>query len=107
MSNAQAVTDQDFDQEVLRSPVPVLVDFWAAWCGPCRIVAPTVDQLASEYAGKLKVVKVDVDQSIEVSARYGVMSIPTLMVFKNGQMVEKMIGALPKPALLAKLTPHL
>jgi thioredoxin 1 len=107
MSNAQAVTDQDFDQEVLQSPVPVLVDFWAAWCGPCRMVAPTVDQLASEYAGKLKVVKVDVDQSIEVSGRYGVMSIPTLMVFKNGQMVEKMIGALPKPALLARLTPHL
>jgi thioredoxin 1 len=107
MSNAVAVTDASFDQEVLRSEVPVLVDFWAAWCGPCRIVAPTMDQLSVEYAGKLKVVKVDVDQNIEVSSRYGVMSIPTIMLFKGGQAVEKMIGALPKPALLAKIQPHL
>ncbi len=107
MANAVAVTDQSFDQEVLQSPVPVLVDFWAAWCGPCKIIAPTVDQLAAEYAGKLKVVKVDVDQNIEVSGRFGVLSIPTLILFKNGQAVEKMIGALPKPALLSKIQPHL
>ncbi len=107
MGNAAAVTDQSFDQEVLQSPVPVLVDFWAAWCGPCKAIAPTIDQLSVEYAGKLKVVKVDVDANMEVSNRFGVLSIPTLLVFKDGQIVEKMIGALPKPALLARIQPHL
>ena len=107
MGNALAVTDESFEQEVLNSEVPVLVDFWAAWCGPCRMIAPTVDQLAVEYAGKLKVVKVDVDQNPDISGRLGVMSIPTLMVFKDGQMVERIMGALPKPAILAKLKPHL
>jgi thioredoxin 1 len=107
MSNALAVTDESFEQEVLKSPVPVLVDFWAAWCGPCRMIAPTVDQLAVEYAGKLKVVKVDVDANPDVSGRLGVLSIPTLMVFKDGQMVERVLGAVPKAALLAKLQPHL
>jgi thioredoxin 1 len=107
MANALAVTDESFDQEVLNSEVPVLVDFWAAWCGPCRMIAPTVDQLAVEYAGKLKVVKVDVDQNPDISGRLGVMSIPTLMVFKGGQMVERIMGAVPKPAILARLKPHL
>jgi thioredoxin 1 len=107
MGNALPVTDESFEQEVLNSQVPVLVDFWAAWCGPCRMIAPTVDQLALEYAGKLKVVKVDVDQNPDVSGRLGVLSIPTLMVFKGGQMVERILGAVPKQALLAKLTPHL
>jgi thioredoxin 1 len=107
MGNALAVTDESFEQEVLNSEVPVLVDFWAAWCGPCRMIAPTVDRLAVEYAGKLKVVKVDVDQNPDISGRLGVMSIPTLMVFKDGQMVERIMGALPKPAILAKLKPHL
>jgi len=107
VGNAVAVTDQSFDQEVLQSPVPVLVDFWAAWCGPCKAIAPTIDQLSVEYAGKLKVVKVDVDANMEVSNRFGVLSIPTLLVFKDGQIVEKMIGALPKPALLARIQPHL
>ena len=107
MANAVAVTDESFEQEVLNSPVPVLVDFWAAWCGPCRMIAPTVDQLAAEYAGKLKVVKVDVDANPEISGRLGVLSIPTLMVFKGGQMVERILGAVPKPALLSKVTPHL
>ena len=107
MGNAVAVTDQSFDQEVLQSPVPVLVDFWAAWCGPCKAIAPTVDQMAVEYAGKLKVVKVDVDANMEVSNRYGIMSIPSLVLFKNGQMVEKIVGALPKPAVVSKIQPHL
>lgn len=107
MSNALAVTDESFEQEVLKSQVPVLVDFWAAWCGPCRMIAPTVDQLAAEYAGKLKVVKVDVDANPDVSGRLGVLSIPTLMVFKDGQMVERVLGAVPKAALLARLQPHL
>jgi thioredoxin 1 len=107
MGNALAVTDESFEQEVLNSHVPVLVDFWAAWCGPCRMIAPTVDQLAVEYAGQLKVVKVDIDENPDVSGRLGVLSIPTLMVFKDGQMVERILGAVPKPALLAKVKPHL
>ena len=107
MANAAAVTDATFEEEVLKSSVPVLVDFWAAWCGPCKVIAPTVDQLAVEYAGKMKVMKLDVDANVEISSRYSVLNIPTLMLFKNGQAVEKMIGALPKPALLAKIQPHL
>ncbi|HET9327302.1 MAG TPA: thioredoxin [Candidatus Eisenbacteria bacterium] len=107
MANAEAVTDANFEQEVLKSSVPVLVDFWAAWCGPCKVIAPTVDQLAAEYAGKMKVVKLDVDANMEISSRYSVLNIPTLILFKDGHAVEKMIGALPKPALLAKIQPHL
>ena len=107
MANAVAVTDQSFDHEVLQSPVPVLVDFWAAWCGPCRAIAPTVDQMAVEYSGKLKVVKVDVDANQEVSNRYGILSIPALVLFKNGQVVEKLVGALPKPVVVSKIQPHL
>ena len=107
MGNAVAVTDQSFDQEVLQSPVPVLVDFWAAWCGPCKAIAPTVDQIAVDYAGKLKVVKMDVDANMEVSNRYGIMSIPSLVLFKNGQVVEKIVGALPKPAVVSRIQPHL
>ncbi len=107
MANAAAVTDANFEQEVLKSSVPVLVDFWAAWCGPCKVIAPTVDQLAVEYAGKMKVVKLDVDANVEISSRYSVLNIPTLMLFKDGNAVEKMVGALPKPALLARIQPHL
>jgi len=107
MGNAVAVTEQSFDTEVVQSTVPVLVDFWAAWCGPCRAIAPAVEELAQEYAGKLKVVKVDVDENPDVSSRYGVQSIPTLLVFKGGEVVERMIGAYPKNMLLQKLQPHL
>jgi len=107
MSNAVAVTSATFDAEVIKSPVPVLVDFWAEWCGPCRAIAPVVDQLAAEYAGKLKVVKVDVDDNGEVSGKYGVMSIPTLLLFKDGQPVERIVGALPKPIILTKVKQHL
>jgi len=107
MGNALAVTEQTFDNEVLKSQVPVLVDFWAAWCGPCRAIAPTVEELGSEYAGKLKVVKVDVDENQDVSMRYGVQSIPTLLVFKDGQMVERLVGAYPKAAILSKVKPHI
>lgn len=107
MGNAVAVTDQNFDTEVLQSGVPVLVDFWAAWCGPCRAIAPAVEEIAKEYAGKLKVVKVDVDENGEIAARYAITSIPTLMVFKGGRMVERLLGAIPKQFLLSRVTPHL
>ena len=107
MGNAVAVTEQTFDTEVLKSTEPVLVDFWAAWCGPCRVIAPTVEELAIEYQGRLKVVKVDVDQNQEVAIRYGVQSIPTLMVFKGGKMVERVLGAVPKPRLVSLIVPHL
>jgi thioredoxin 1 len=107
MSNALAVTSENFTTEVLQSPLPVLVDFWAAWCGPCRAVAPTVEALASEYAGKLKVVKLDVDESGDVAGQFGVQSIPTLILFKGGQPVERLIGNVPKPAIVSKIQQYL
>ena len=107
MSNALAVTSANFATEVLQSPFPVLVDFWAAWCGPCRAVAPTVEALASEYAGKLKVVKLDVDESGDVAGQFGVQSIPTLILFKGGQPVERLVGNVPKPAIVSKIQQYL
>ncbi len=87
------VTDAKFDQEVLQSKIPVLVDFWAPWCAPCRIVSPIVEELGKDYEGKLKVLKMNVDDNPEAAGRYGVMSIPSLIIFKNGQPVKTMIGA--------------
>jgi thioredoxin len=107
MGNAVAVTEESFEKEVLQSAVPVLVDFWAAWCGPCRAIAPIVEQIAAEYPGRLKVVKLDVDDNGEISIRYGVMNIPTLLLFKGGSVVERWIGVQPKPALLTRIQPHL
>ena len=89
------ITDQNFEAEVLKSDIPVLVDFWATWCQPCRIVGPIVEELAEEYKGKLKVGKVDVDQN-QVPGNYGIMSIPSLLIFKNGQVVKTMVGAQSK-----------
>ncbi len=90
------VKDESFEIEVLNSELPVLVDFWAPWCMPCRMVAPQVEMIAREYEGKLKVCKLNVDEAPQIASRYGIMSIPTLMIFKTGQPVDKIIGAVPK-----------
>lgn len=95
-ANTIDVDDTNFEAEVLNSDTPVMVDFWAVWCGPCRMVAPVMDQLASEYEGKLKVAKIDVDKARATAGRYGVQSIPTVLVFKGGEVVETIIGAQPK-----------
>jgi thioredoxin 1 len=99
MAKPQAVTEQTFEGEVLKAELPVLVDFWAEWCGPCRMVAPIVEELAGEYAGRLKVTKVDVDDNQNIAMRYNIMSIPTLGVFKGGQMIERIVGYMPKQEL--------
>lgn len=107
MQNLIEGTDANFTQEVLKSATPVLVDFWAPWCGPCRMVAPVVEEIANEMVGKLKVVKLNTDENYGVAGQYGIMSIPTLGIFKNGKLVEAVIGAVPKQHLVSKITPHL
>ena len=107
MSAAAQVTDSTLDQEVLESAVPVLVDFWAPWCGPCRMVAPVVDDIAVEYDGKVKVVKVNTDENPSVASKYGIRSIPTLMIFKGGQRVDMVVGAVPKATLSNTLAKYL
>lgn len=94
--NVQEVSDGSFEGDILKSPVPVLVDFWAPWCGPCRTVAPIVDELANQYVGKLKVAKVNVDESQQVAFQYQVTSIPTFILFKNGRVADRVLGALPR-----------
>jgi thioredoxin 1 len=103
MANATPVTEQAFDTEVLKASVPVLVDFWATWCGPCKMIAPIVEDLAGEYAGRLKVVKLDVDENGGVAARYNVMSIPTLGIFRNGELIERIVGYMPKEQLKKRI----
>jgi thioredoxin 1 len=103
MAKEHEFTDSNFEQEVLKSGQPVLVDFWAPWCGPCRMIAPVVAEISTEYAGKLKVGKVNTDDNQGIAAKYGVMSIPTIMIFKNGEMVARIVGAQPKQALTGKI----
>jgi thioredoxin 1 len=105
--SAAAVTDETFEQEVIESSVPVLVDFWAPWCGPCRMVAPVVDEIAEQYAGQVKVVKVNTDDNPSVASKYGIRSIPTLMIFKGGQRVDMVVGAVPKTTLASTLEKYI
>lgn len=107
MGNAAlAVTDATFESEILQHDGLAMVDFWAEWCGPCKMIAPTIEALATEYAGKVKIAKVDVDANSTWAQKYNVRSIPTLLFFKGGQVVDQVVGALPKPAIEAKLKAH-
>jgi thioredoxin 1 len=101
------LTDATFEAEVLKSEIPVLVDFWAVWCAPCRMIAPMIEEIAAEKQGKLKVAKMDVDHNQQTPLKYGIRSIPTLLVFKNGQLVDQLIGAVPKSLLESKLEKHI
>jgi thioredoxin len=97
------LTDNNFEEEVIKSDKPVLIDFWAVWCGPCKIIAPVVEELAGEYEGKIKVGKLDVDENQQASIKYGVRSIPTLLIFKDGKVKDTIIGAVPKSQIVQKL----
>ena len=105
-NNTLTFTDDTFDKDVLNAEVPVLVDFWAEWCGPCRMMGPTVDQIAADYAGKVKVGKLDVDSNQQTAYRYGIRGIPTLLLFKGGQIVEQKVGAIGKPEFQKMLDKH-
>ena len=107
MADPMIISDDVFEDEVLNSDTPVLVDFWAEWCGPCHMIAPSVKEIANEQSSILKVAKLDIDENPVTPGRYGIMSIPTLMLFKDGEAVARIIGAMPKDRLLAQILPHL
>lgn len=107
MSSAVAVTDSSFEQDVLKSEIPVLVDFWAPWCGPCRVIATVVDEIANQYEGKIKVVKLNTDDNPGIATQYGIRSIPTLMLFKSGQKVDYLVGAVAKFTIAETIEKHL
>ena len=104
MASVQSVGDDTFEHEVLKSPTPVLIDFWAPWCAPCRAIAPVVEEIAGEYAGRLKVLKMNVDDNPQTPSRYGVRGIPNLILFQGGQVKEQIVGAVPKAALLKAIS---
>ena len=105
-ANTIEITDSNFEMEVEKSDIPVLIDFWAAWCGPCRTLAPTVEEIADEYQGKLKVGKLDVDANSALSAKFSIRGIPTLLLFKDGQVKEQLVGAVPKATIVGAITKH-
>ncbi len=107
MSKPITLTDDNFDAEVLQSDLPVLVDFWAEWCGPCKMIAPSVEELAGDFEGKAKIGKLDVDNNQLTAGKYGIRSIPSLLIFKGGQVVEQIVGAVPKAQLQSKLEANL
>jgi len=103
MSDDMNVTEENFDDLIQKSDIPVLVDFWAEWCGPCKMLTPVLEELAAQYSGKIKIAKVNVDQQANLAARYGIRSIPTIIIFKGGEVAEQMVGMQAKEALKAKL----
>jgi thioredoxin len=107
MGKPQVVSDQNFETEVIKSDTPVLVDFWAAWCGPCRMVAPVLEEIATEQGEKVKIAKLDVDANPITAGRFGVRSIPTMILFKNGREAQRVVGYMPKEKLLQQIQPHI
>jgi thioredoxin 1 len=107
MAKPIEVTDKTFENLVLKADLPTLVDFWAVWCGPCKMIAPVLEEIAQEYEGQLQVTKLDVDHNNDSAFKYGVMSIPTLILFKDGQPAERIVGFMPKEKLLLRIKPHL
>lgn len=103
---ALEITDANFDSEVIKSDKPVLIDFWAVWCGPCKLIAPVVEEVAKEYDGKFKVGKMDIDNNPNVAMKYGIRSIPTLLIFKDGKVVDQIVGAVPKNVITSKMDAH-